>query len=270
VAQLAAARRDLAAAAAGFCELACAGVHPFAAASGELNPAPRYAGIAQEYGAIARRQLVSSLQVHVAVGGAERTLAVHNALREYLPDLAALAANAAVYEGADSGLDSVRPSIAALLPRQNVPPVIESWAAHAQALAMLGEARLWWWELRPHPSYGTLEVRVPDAQASVREAQALVDVVHRLVAELMERADAGDLPPPVEGWRIQENRWSAMRHGLDGEMIDPRTGERIPTRERVARLGWMLESNGSARQRAVFARSGAVGVARALADGFLG
>jgi glutamate---cysteine ligase / carboxylate-amine ligase len=268
--QLAAARRDLAAAAEGFCRLACSGVHPFAAPSGELNGAPRYAGIIEEYGAIARRQLVSALQVHVAVGGAERTLAVHNALREYLPDLAALAANAAVYEGGDTGLASVRPSISALLPRQNVPPVIESWDAHARALEALGEARLWWWELRPHPAYGTLEVRVPDAQASVPEAAAVVDVVCRLVGELVERADAGDLPPPVEAWRIAENRWSAMRYGLEGEMADPRTGEREPTRERVARLGWRLESNGSARQRAVFAESGAVGVARALADAFLG
>ena len=98
VAQLAAARRELARAAAGIARPAVAGMHPFAAPDGALSGGPRYDRLAAEYGPIARRQLVASLQVHVAVGGAERSLAVYNALRSYLPELAALAANARILQ----------------------------------------------------------------------------------------------------------------------------------------------------------------------------
>src|SRR4051794_13028139 len=173
VALLGRARRDLAAAASGTGLLAAAGVHPFAAARGELNRGERYDLTADEYGDIARRQLVCAFQVHVAVGGADRSLAVYNALRAFLPELAALAANAPFHEGRDTGLASIRPKISELLPRQGVPPAFSSWDAFADALRWgavaetVPEPRRWWWELRPHPSYGTLEIRVPDSQAHV-------------------------------------------------------------------------------------------------------
>jgi carboxylate-amine ligase len=278
IAQLAAGRRALSEAAQGPSShdgagplglLACAGVHPFAASSGVLNDAPRYAEVVREYGPIARRQLVSSLQVHVAVGGAGRTLAVYNALREYLPEIAALAANAAIYEGRDSGLASVRPFISGLLPRQGVPPVLESWEHYAQALRTVGDPGQWWWELRPHRVHGTLEVRVPDAQTTVTDAARVAAAVHGLVAWLIARADGGDLPAPAETWRIEQNRWSAARHGVDGAMADVRNGERMPTRDRLEALGWTLPTNAASRQRAVFEHSGAPGAARALARGFL-
>ena len=112
LAQLAAARADLLAACAedDLPRPAAAGVHPFAALDGELNEGGRYDAIHDAYGPVARRQLVASLQVHVAVGGAERTLAVHDALRSLLPELAALAANGSFYGGRDSGLASVTPA----------------------------------------------------------------------------------------------------------------------------------------------------------------
>src|SRR5919204_4039056 len=121
-AALRAARADLAAAAAGTALFAGAGVHPFAAAEGPLNGGERYDAIAREYGAVARRPLVFGLHVHVAVPGADRPLAVYNALREELPALAALGAAAPYYQGVDTGLASVRPKLCDLLPRQGVPP----------------------------------------------------------------------------------------------------------------------------------------------------
>jgi carboxylate-amine ligase len=239
VGALAAARRDLAAAAAPIGRLAAAGAHPFAAAEGPLNRGERYDLTVDEYGRIARRQLVCAFQVHVAVGGAERSLGVYNALRAYLPELAALAANAPFYEGADTGLASVRPKLCELLPRQGVPPAFESWDAFAEALrwgAAAGpvpEPRRWWWELRPHPSYGTLEVRVPDSQPRVGDAEAVAATVLSLTAWLAARHEAGDLPPAVATWRIEENRWSACRDGVEGTLADLQTGERRPTRERL-------------------------------------
>jgi glutamate---cysteine ligase / carboxylate-amine ligase len=226
----------LAAAEAGGVRVACAGAHPFAAAEGPLNEGERYDRIRELYGNVAHRQLVCALQVHVCVRGADRALAVHNALRSYLPDLAGLAANAPFHDGADTGLASIRPLIGTLLPRQGVPPALPSWEAFAGGLAWAGENASWWWELRPHPILGTLELRVPDAQATVADAEAIASVAHALVAWLAERHDAGEELPVAESWRIAENRWSACRHGLTGTMLDLETGERGATAERVGAL----------------------------------
>jgi carboxylate-amine ligase len=234
------ARRELAAAADGIGRLAAAGAHPLAHPLSALNAGARHAEIAREYGVVAELQGVCALQVHVAVGGHARTLGVYNALRSHLPELAALAANAPYYAGADTGLASVRPKICDILPRQGVPPALASWdeladahrwGAAAGALPVPGR---WWWELRPHPEHGTLELRVPDAQSTVADATAVAAFAHALVAWLAQRHDAGDLPAPDPTWRIEENRWQACRYGLDGMFADLDSGERVPARERLA------------------------------------
>jgi carboxylate-amine ligase len=242
VAALGAARAHLARATAGVVELATAGLHPFTAAEGELNPGPRYDATAAEYGVVARRQLVCALQVHVAIRGRGRTLPVYNALRSYLPELAALAANAPFHDGRDTGLASARPTIGGQLPRQGVPPALASWAAYAEALSWTGDPGRWWWELRPHPRHGTLEFRVPDAQTTIRDAAAIAAVAQSLAVWLGDRHDAGETVPAVETWRIEENRWSACRHGVQGEMRDLRSGRAEPTRARLHRLLDSLEA----------------------------
>jgi glutamate---cysteine ligase / carboxylate-amine ligase len=282
--ELARARAALERAAAGAFRVAGAGAHPFASGVGPLNPGRRYEAIEAEYASVARRQLVFGLHVHVAVRGADRALAVYNALRSYLPELAALAANAPFYEGGDSGLASVRSRISGLLPRQGVPPALPSWDAYEEALrwCAFDDPRQWWWELRLHPAFGTVEVRVADTQTTVADTAAVGAVVHALVTHLVARHDGGEELPVAESWRIDQNRWSACRHGVDGAMSDLRTGERRPTRERLgalldsldlepeplARARAMLECNGAARQRAVAAERGLHGLAGWLADGF--
>lgn len=247
VAELAGARRDLVALVRDDLRVAAAGVHPFAAAEGVLNSSARYDRMPRDYGWIAERQLVASLQVHIAVGGAERTLAVYNALRSYLPEIAALAANAAFYEGRDSGMASVRPLVCTLLPRQGVPPAFGSWDEFAGALAWgsqsgtVPDPGFWWWELRPHVSFGTLEVRVPDAQATVEDAAGVAAFVHCLVASLCERFDAGDRLAVDPSWRIEQNRWSAARHGVDGAMAALDSGAPVATRARIEALLSELE-----------------------------
>ena len=266
---------------------ACAGVHPFAAAEGELNAAERYRWAHERYGRIARRQLVFGLQVHVAVRGAERALAVYNGLRSYLPELLALAANSPFYLGEDTGLAAVRPKICELLPRQGVPPIISSWDEYAAALrwAALPDPRFWWWELRPHPEFGTLEMRVPDAQTTVAEASAVVATVHCLCAWLAERHAAGERLAVAPTWRIEENRWRALRDGVEGELVDLETGDPTPTRQRLEvlidalcpvaerlgctvelrRAGELARENGAMRQRKVGLRH----VAEWLAERYL-
>jgi carboxylate-amine ligase len=211
---LAAAREALAEGAAPVARVAAVALHPFAAVDGQLNRSERHVRIEAEYGAVARRQLLCALQVHVAVRGAGRALAVHDSIREHLPDLAALAAAAPFHGGRDTGHASWRPHVADLLPRHGIPPALGSWAAYASALADLSEPGQWWWDVRPHPEHGTLEVRVPDVQATVRDAEAVIAVVHALVAWLAARHDAGErLPaPPTEP--LARGRLAAARDGL--------------------------------------------------------
>jgi carboxylate-amine ligase len=292
VAELAAGRQDLVRLTQGELLPAAAAVSPLGSGVGELNDLPVYEHTQREYGPIATRQLVCALQIHVAVGSAERGLMVYNAARSYLPLLAALAANGAVYEGRDTGLHSIRPKLGELLPRQGVPPALGSWEEYAAALrwgaasGAFPDPGSWWWELRPHPRLGTLEFRVPDSQATLADAAAIAAVIQALVVWL-----DGEASPDLEAaptWRIEENRWSACRHGVEGSMAEIETGRRRSTREclhelveslapvaeglgsgrGLERARQMIEVNGAVMQRRIVREQGAEAVARWLAEGF--
>lgn len=274
--------------------LAGAGVHPFSAGSGQLNSLTRHEHTVGEYGPVARRQLVCAFQVHVAPGDADRALAVYNAARSHLPLVAALAANAPFYEGRDTGLASVRPKLCELLPRQGVPPPLASWDEFARHLdwgARTGRFTpgAWWWELRPHPRFGTLEFRVPDGQSSPADAAAVAAVIQALVVWLGRGHEDGKRMETDPSWAIAENRWSACRYGVEGEMFDLKTGAARPTRawlhelldqlEPVAgelgsrvlidRARELVEVNGAMRQRRVAGEQDMMGLARWLCQRFL-
>jgi carboxylate-amine ligase len=270
------------------------GAPPVGALEGELNPGERYARILDSYRVVARRQLVCALQIHVAVRGADRALAVYNALRSHLPQIAALAANAPFQGGTDTGMASIRPTISAMLPRQGVPPAITTWEAFAEDLrwgAVAGgvpELRRWWWELRPHPAFGTLEIRVADTQMRPGDSAAVAAFVHCLVAWLAAVHDAGERLAVDPQWRISENRWSAARDGVEGEMADLRTGAVASTRAVLGQLIGRLEplaqdlgcaaelesaralcqTNGAVRQRAFAQEHGVPALLEWLAEEF--
>ena len=270
---LLAARRDLAEACGPLgLRPAAAGVHAFAAPLGELNAGERYDRILGEFGDVARAQLVFALQVHVAVRPADRAMDVYNALRPWLPLVAALAANAPLHDGRDTGLASVRPTISERLPRQGMPPPL-TWERYAGELAALPDPAQWWWELRPHPRFGTLEVRVPDAQATVEEAVAVVAVVHALVAWLAE----GERPAPADD--PETGRALALCHGAAPpfraalhdllDALEP-VAQRLGASPQLATAGRMVEAGGgAARQRAAFAQGGARHAVADLAERFL-
>lgn len=235
-------------------------------------------------------RLASSLHVHIAVPGAARALAVFNALRSYLPDLAALGSNGAFAQGRDTGLVSVRSRLNRLYPRVGVPPVLAAWEDFLGLLSAGRpngrgpDASYLWWDLRPSPTLGTLEVRGVDAQSRLDDVAALTAVVQALVAWLGRRFDEGERLAVHDGHRIAENAWSAHRNGLSGWMVDLDTGTRISTRERLrllfeqiepsaAQLGGeddldrartLLAGNGADRQRAIVAREGVEGLTRRL------
>jgi carboxylate-amine ligase len=288
-------RRELAARADGMVSFAVAGAHPLSPGIGSLNDLPHYEHTIREYGAVAQRQLVCAFQVHVSVGDAERALAVYNGARSFLPLLAALAANAPFYEGRDTGLASIRPELGRLLPRQGVPPALANWEEYAQALrwgaiaGALPNPGTWWWELRPHRRFGTLEFRVPDGQTTVADGAAIAAMAQSLVVWLDERHRTGESLPVAPSWRIEENRWSACRNGVEGSMADLKSGIRRPTRELLrelldllepvaSRLGaaraldhahTLTESNGALTQRRIAAERGIAAVAPWLTERFL-
>lgn len=293
-AALAAGRRRAARAAEGTAVLAGAGTHPFAREEGVVTPAPRYRDTEAEYGALARRQMVFGLHVHVALPDAAAVIPVHDALRAYLPLIGAVAANAPFHGGQDTGLASVRPVLAGLLTRQGIPPPLRSWEGLAEALrwgaasGAVADPGRWWWDLRLNVRTGTVEVRVADAQATIADVAVVAALVHALVAWLGVRHAAGEVLRASDTWRIAENRWWACRDGAEARLAHLGTGERRPVADLVAallaRIGpvaqavgcagelaglpALVASGGAARQRAL-AEKGLDGVARGLAAGFL-
>lgn len=282
-AALLSARRDLLAVAGPALRLAGSGTHPVAAAETPMSDATRYRAIAAEYQWAARRGLCFGVHVHVAIRGADRALTIHDALRSYLPLLAALAGNAPFHDGRDTGLHSVRPKLCEGFPRQGIPPAWGHWGAFEEMLrwgaregAFAADGRQCWWEARLHPGFGTLEVRVCDQPATAAESAALAAVVQALVAMLGAAHDAGVLPPPAPRERIEENRWRALRHGTRGTLLDLDSGTARPTAELIADLltglapyarelgsggalghAWnLLACSGAARQRAIAAETG--------------
>lgn len=289
-AHLAELRHRVAEVAAGSALLAAAGTHPFSAGAGGISWDERNELIVEEYEWAALETFACGLHVHVAPGDADRALAVYNAVRSYLPEITALAANSPFARGRDTGLASIRPKLNEAFPREGIPPVFASWEEYV-GLVRWGrhafpDPTFLWWEVRPHPAFGTLEVRAADAQTRVEDAAAIAAVVQALVVWLGRRHDAGERLPAVASFRIAENFWSALRHGLAGWMLDLETGEQEPTLERVDRLLTELEptaaelgcdaelvqartllgGNGADRQRYVAGREGLEGLVRWLVD----
>jgi carboxylate-amine ligase len=243
VGDLRAARARLLEVLAGRLRIAGLGTHPLARPARDFHPGERYEAIVEQHLLGARLgALASGLHVHVAVPGADRALAVYNAMRGYAPLFTALAANAPFVGGDDSGFATVRPMLADALPRQGVGPPLDSWAALEELLewgrrtgAIPDPAQLWW-ECRPNLRHGTIELRAPDTQGSLDDAYGLVALAHALVADLCERLDGGERLPTSDTMHIQENRWRAMRFGMEAELIG-RDGERpVAAREAVAEV----------------------------------
>jgi carboxylate-amine ligase len=290
--ELGQARRRLIAATEGMVRILAAGTHPISTDWGEVTAAERYRLLEDEYTWAARRSMVCGLHVHVAVGGAARSLAVFNSLRSFLPEIAALAANSPFFEGEDTGLCSIRPKLSEALPRTGVPPAFHSWEEYAAFVdwgrqgGLFPDGTFLWYDIRPHPVQGTLELRAADSQTRVEDAAALAALVQCLAGWLGERSESGERLPVHHAHRIAENSWRALRYGVNGFLVDLDSGRREPARERIARLldglaeqarllrcedelagvRVLLAGNGADRQRYVAEREGVAGLLRWLAD----
>jgi carboxylate-amine ligase len=192
---------------------------------------------------VAWRNNAFSLHVHVGVQGADRAVQVCDRLRPVLPLLLAISANSPFLDGRDSGLHSARSQIfTRSFPRCGVPDAFGGWDAFAQYIDFLVrtssivEYTQVWWSVRPHFAFGTVEVRICDAQATAPEADGLAALIVACVAQAAQEVDAGLPRLDIPGRLIEENLWRAIRHGLQGELLDLDRGEPYPAAETVERL----------------------------------
>jgi carboxylate-amine ligase len=224
--------------------LASMGTHPWASyLDQEIIDTPHYRRLREELGWVAQRNNTWSLHVHVGVRGADRAVAICDSLRNILPELLALSANSPFLDGRDCQLHSMRTQIfTRSFPRCGVHEPFGDWATYAGFVDLLERTRSivestqLWWSVRPHHSFGTVEVRICDAQATGEESLGLAGLLVGCVAQAALDYDEGRLAPPLRGREIEENLWRAIRFGLDGRMIDFGRGEEITTAAAVERI----------------------------------
>jgi glutamate---cysteine ligase / carboxylate-amine ligase len=223
--------------------IASSGTHPFSRYEHQdVTDRPRYRELVEDMGWVAERELIFGLHVHVGIGSPETAIACVNALRTYLPELLALSANSPFWQARPTGLASTRTKVFEAFPRSGLPPAFASWEEF-EALVDRGAATgsfpdptYIWWDLRPHPRLGTIEVRICDAQASIETVSGIVALAQSLVATLAEAHEAGETSPVQPVTLVDENKWRATRDGLDARLIDLEHDTERSAREAVMAL----------------------------------
>ena len=257
--------------------LAAAGTHPFSESTEQkITAKERYRRVEEEMGWTARMQSIYGLHVHVAVPDEECAIRAVAALARHVPLFVALSANSPYWAGRDTRLASVRVKIFNLVPRSGLPPRFRSWEdfeGYVEALVRAGsipDYSLCWWDVRPHPSLGTVELRAPDMQTEPARTTSLTALAQCLVATAEEHTAEDSV-------YTEENKWRAARHGLDARLHDFSTGQSATVRDSAhylvqrlrpisqdlgceAELEGLLdilhEGSGADKQRAVFERHG--------------
>jgi carboxylate-amine ligase len=233
--------------------LGATGTHPWSAwQDQEIIDTEHYRRVQESLQYVAWRNNTFSLHVHVGVHGAERAIRVCDRLRTVMPELLAISANSPFLDGRHSGLHSARTQIfTKSFPRCGIPDAFGRWQAYADYIDFLVrtnsiiEFTQVWWSVRPHHSYGTVEMRICDAQTSADDSTALAGLITACIAQAALDHDEGvpfDDPP---GRMIEENFWRAIRHGLDGKLIDLDRAEEYPAAAALDRLlAWTAPARG--------------------------
>ena len=230
--------------------LGAMGTHPWANYLDQrIIDTPHYNRLRSELGWVAQRNNTWSLHLHMGIQGADRAIAVCDWLRELLPLLLAVSANSSFLDRRDSGLHSVRSEIfTRTFPRCGIPSAFGDWETYAgfvgdlERYGSVVESTQLWWSVRPHHSFGTVEVRICDAQTRGEESLALAGLIAACIAQTAldydEHGYDGKGAPQADR-EIEENLWRAIRYGAGGRMIDWRRGEEMPTRSLLERvLAW--------------------------------
>jgi len=251
--------------------LGATGTHPWADyREQEIIDTEHYRRLERDLQMVARRNNTFSLHVHVGVRGADRAVEVCDRLRPIAPVLLALSANSPYLDGRDAGLHSARTQVfTKSFPRCGIPDHYGSWASYRDYIDLLLRTRSIveytqvWWSLRPHFGFGTVEVRICDAQSTAPESDALAALIVACVAQAARDADEGRPSDPQPRRLLEENLWRAIRYGRDGRLVDFAAGRELEAEEALERLlAWcepargelglevsLPELNGAQRQR---------------------
>jgi glutamate---cysteine ligase / carboxylate-amine ligase len=226
----------------------CTGTHPFSAWTDQtVSPDPRYHRLIEDCQWTARRLLIFGIHTHVGLQSAEQTIAVGNSLATFIPHFLALSSSSPFWLGRDSGLASIRSKVFESLPTAGLPYYMENWGQFQRFMRTLIGAgtirtiREVWWDIRPHPGFGTLELRICDGIPTMDELCATVALSQSLVVWLAERYNSGLELPEHRAWTIRDNKWRAARWGLDAEIIRDEDGNVMALRRSLGELVERLE-----------------------------
>jgi glutamate---cysteine ligase / carboxylate-amine ligase len=224
-------------------QVAAAGTHPFSSWIDQvISPGERYQHIVEELQQLARSLLIFGMHVHVAMPDKQTTIDLMNMVRYFLPHLLALSTSSPFWMGRNTGLKSFRTTVFRRFPRTGVPEQFESWSAYENFLSLLvklnciDSGKKIWWDVRPHPTFGTLEFRMCDVTTRVEEAVAIAALTQAIVVKLYH------LYKNNQSWRlyrralIDENKWRAARYGIEGKLIDFGKEAEVPMRELIPEL----------------------------------
>jgi len=224
-------------------QVAAAGTHPFSSWIDQvISPGERYQHIVEELQQLARSLLIFGMHVHVAMPDKQTTIDLMNMVRYFLPHLLALSTSSPFWMGRNTGLKSFRTTVFRRFPRTGIPEQFESWSAYENFVNLLvrlnciDTGKKIWWDVRPHPTFGTLEFRMCDVTTKIEEAVAIAALTQALVVKL-HRLYTGN-----QSWRlyrralIEENKWRAARYGIDGKLLDLGKETEVHMRELIPEL----------------------------------
>ena len=228
--------------------LACAGTHPVSNwRDAKMAPIARYAELVDQMQWLARRIQTFGVHVHVGLRDGNKAIPVVNALAAYLPHFLALTASSPFWSGQDTGLASTRAIIFGDLPTAGPPHRLSNWGEFEEYMDTLLRARTIrsikevWWDIRPHPDLGTVEIRMFDGLPTAREVGMVAALSQSLVQLFDAQLDRGYQLPSPSSWVVRDNKWRATRYGLDATVITDESGTTAPLRDEVYELIRELE-----------------------------
>jgi carboxylate-amine ligase len=221
----------------------CSGTHPITDwATQEISPNPRYAKLVEQMQWLARRLQIFGVHVHIGVRSPAKVIPIVNALSAYVPHFLALSASSPYWIGTDTGLASARSKVFEGLPTAGLPYQLSGWDQFEQLMGTLVSSgtiesiREVWWDIRPHPGFGTVELRICDGLPTLQEVGAVAALAQCLVDQLNTQVDRGYRLPEPHSWLVRENKWRAARYGLAAELIVDDSGNTRPLRDAIREL----------------------------------
>jgi glutamate---cysteine ligase / carboxylate-amine ligase len=228
--------------------LACTGTHPISDwRDAVMAPVQRYAELVEQMQWLARRIQTYGVHVHVGVRSADKAVPIVNALTAYLPHFLALTASSPFWGGHETGLASSRAIVFGSLPTAGPPHLLADWSAfedYMDTLLRAGTIRSIkevWWDIRPHPDFGTIEIRMFDGIPTLREVGMAAALCQSLVELFDHQLDRGYTLPSPDAWVVRDNKWRATRYGLDAMVITDDQGTTAPLRDELYELVHELE-----------------------------